>query len=60
MATIPRIGASPDTAPDCEFEDDQRSRALAALLELLELASPESTVTAEGLAALLGAVLASD
>ncbi len=46
----------PDPGAD-EFTQLRREQALAALVDLLEQAAPGATLCAEGLAALLGAVV---
>jgi hypothetical protein len=57
MDNLPRIGRAVDLSDNSEFTELRREAALATLLELLELAAPAATMQAEGLAALLGAVL---
>ncbi len=57
MAKMTRIGAPLDLADNSEFTDLRRASALGGLLELLESAPPETMLRAEGLAALLGAVI---
>lgn len=46
-----------DLSDDGEFTALRRDLALGGLLELLELAPPESSIGTEALAALLGALL---
>lgn len=49
--------AAPTPDPNDEFAALSRDLALASLVELLELVQPGASMNAEGLAALLGAVL---
>lgn len=57
MATIPRIGAPLDLSDNSEFIELRRTAALGTLIELLELAAPNSAIGTEGMAALLGTLL---